>query len=61
MTPFEQTLLTLMCMALSYWWGNKVGFDDGIVATTQTLVNHGILDEEGLAKLFSIERELDDE
>ena len=61
MTPVTQTLITLICMVGAYIWGTKRGFNDGILATAQVLVERKILKEEDLHKLFNIEQESDDE
>ena len=61
MTPLNQTLLTLLCMGLAYWWGNKEGFTEGVAATVRTLIQHKFLTDEDLERLHILQRELDDE
>lgn len=61
MTPFYQTLLTLFCMAIAYWWGSKEGFIDGVAVTVKTLIDNDFLTDEDLERLQKIQRELDDE
>lgn len=55
MTPLAQTLLTLVCMVLAFWWGRKegekVGFSDGVNSMAETLIITKIITRKDLEKL----------
>lgn len=60
MTPFEQTVMTLVFMGAAYFWGRLNGINGGIEITIETLMNHGFLTQDDIAKLETLKRKLDD-
>lgn len=61
MTPFEQTVMTLVFMGFAYFWGRLNGIGTGIDITVQILLYHGFLTESDIAKLEKLKKELEDD
>ena len=60
MTPTEQTLLTMMCMGLTFWWGWREGRYVGIESTLEYFERHGML-KDSVKNLFKEEEDKDAE
>jgi hypothetical protein len=59
MTPTEQTLLTMMCMGLTFWWGWREGRYAGIEITLEYFERQGML-KDSVKNLFKEEEDKDE-